>query len=134
MLMLACLTLVASAQSAPAQMLPRPEIFIREPVNGAIVSGSFSVVFGLRGYGVAPAGINVANTGHFHLVINGQVPAAGTLIPPNDSIYHHFGSGVIETRLTLPRGTHTLRLVLGDFEHKVIGPDLVSAPIKITVK
>ena len=135
LLLVAALPMLAAAQAAaPAQPAPKAEIYIREPANGATVPATFSVVFGLRGYGVAPAGINVANTGHFHVIVDGQAPSVGTVIPPNDSINRHFGSGVIETKLTLKPGTHTLQLVLGDFEHKVISSDLVSVPIKVTVK
>lgn len=131
---IACLPLVAAAQGAAAQTPLKPEIFIREPATGATVPPTFTVVFGLRNYGVAPAGIKVDNTGHFHIIIDGPVPAVGAVIPPNDSIHRHYGTGAIEAKLTLRPGTYTLRLVLADFEHKVIGPDLISAPVTITVK
>jgi hypothetical protein len=135
LLLLACTPLALAAQAAPTQAPPPPpEIYFRAPANGATVSPTFPVVFGLRNYGVAPAGINIKGTGHFHILIDAESPAAGVIIPPNDSVTRHFGTGVIETRLTLSPGTHTLRLVLGDFEHKVIGPELVSAPITITVR
>jgi hypothetical protein len=137
LLLVASLPIIAAAQAAapaPAQPAAKPEIYFREPANGATVAATFSVVFGLRNYGIAPAGINVANTGHFHIIVDGQAPGVGMLIPPNDSINRHFGSGVIETKLTLKPGVHTLQLVLGDFEHKVISSDLVSVPIKVTVK
>jgi len=136
-LLLACTPLALAAQAAQAAATqappPPPEIYFRAPANGATVSPTFPVEFGLRNYGVAPAGINLKGTGHFHVLIDGEAPAAGGIIP-NDSLNRHFGTGVIETRLTLSPGTHTLRLVLGDFEHKVIGPELVSAPIRITVR
>ena len=133
LLLVACLPVIAAAQAATLPA-PKPEIFFREPANGATVGTTFPVVFGLKNYGVAPAGINVSNTGHFHILVDHESPAAGVIIPPNDSVPRHFGTGVIETMLTLKPGSHTLRLVLADFEHKVIGPDLVSAPIRITVK
>ncbi|MBM3885234.1 MAG: DUF4399 domain-containing protein [Gemmatimonadetes bacterium] len=110
-----------------------PEIFFRAPANGATVGPTFPVVFGLRNYGVAPAGVRMSNTGHFHVLIDTEVPAAGVVIP-GDSLHRHFGAGQIETTLTLSPGTHTLRLVLGDADHKVIGPALVSAPIRVTVR
>jgi hypothetical protein len=119
------------AQSAPPP--PNPTIYFRSPANNAVVGTTFPVVFGLKNYGVAPAGINVARTGHFHVFINAEPGAAGTVIP-TDSLHRHFGGGQIETELTLAPGTYTLRLVLADFEHKVIGPELVSNPIKITVR
>ncbi|MDA1081751.1 MAG: DUF4399 domain-containing protein [Gemmatimonadetes bacterium] len=125
--------LVAAAQSAPAQPMPKPEIFFRAPVNNATVSSTFDVVFGLRNYGVAPAGINASMTGHFHIVVDMDAPATGELIP-KDAVNLHYGTGLIETKITLPPGRHTLRLVLGDMDHKVIGPDLVSKPITITVR
>lgn len=120
---------------APAPPSPKPpEIFIRSPADGATVGETFTVVFGLRNYGVAPAGVNVPNTGHFHVIVNREAPAAGSVIPPNDSVYRHFGNGAIEATLSLPPGTYALRAVLGDFEHKVINANLVSKPIKVTVK
>ena len=127
----ACTPIIAAAQAAlPA---PPPEIFFRAPSNGATVPATFPVVFGLRNYGVAPAGANISGTGHFHILVDVDAPPPGTVIP-QDSLNLHFGKAVIETRITLPPGKHTLRLVLGDFEHKVIGPALVSAPITITVR
>ena len=135
LLLAVALPIVAAAQAAaPAQPAPKPEIFLRAPANGATVSSPVTLVFGLRNYGVAPAGVNVSNTGHFHVIIDGDVPAPGTVIPPNDDHNHHFGTGVIEAKLTLAPGKHTLRVVLGDFEHKVISTDLVSKPVTITVK
>lgn len=124
----------SAAPAAPTPPPPAPEIFIRSPRNGAVVPPTFPVVFGLRNYGVAPAGVKWPNTGHFHILIDGApVPAAGVVIPA-DSVHRHYGSGAIETTLTLSPGKHTLQLVLGDHEHKVIGPELIAPPITITVR
>lgn len=120
----------ALALTAPQ---PKPEIYFRAPAEGATVGTSFEVLFGLRNYGVAPVGVKLANTGHFHVLIDVDAPAVGAVIPA-DSAHLHFGAGQIETRLTLAPGRHRLRLVLADHEHKVIGPDLVSAPLTVTVE
>ena len=120
-----------AAQATPAA--PTPEIFFRAPADGAVVGPTFPVVFGLRNYGVAPAGVKMPSTGHFHVLIDREAPAPGVVIP-GDSLHRHFGAGQIETMLTLSPGPHTLRLVLGDADHKVIGPALVSAPIRITIR
>lgn len=128
---LATFATVGCAQNAPAAAAP--EIFFRAPVDGATVPTSFPVVFGLRNYGVAPAGTQYANTGHFHILINVEPPAAGVVVPA-DSLHRHYGAGQIETTLTLRPGTYTLRLILADHEHKVIGPALNSQPIRITVR
>ena len=127
---------VLAAQVTPAAApadKPRPEIFFRYPNNGATLGRTFPVVFGLRNYGVAPAGVRVNGTGHFHVVVDANVPPVGTIIP-TDSLNRHFGTAVIETLITLSPGVHTLRLVLGDHEHKVISSDLVSSPIRVTIK
>lgn len=120
------------AQAAPAAA-PAPEIFFRAPADGATVPTTFPVVFGLRNYGVAPAMVQYPNTGHFHILINVEPPAPGVVITA-DSLHRHYGAGQIETTLTLRPGTYTLRLVLADHEHKVIGPALNSRPIRITVR
>lgn len=122
-----------AAQAPGAFQTPGPEISIREPREGAVVPRTFTVVFGLRNYGVAPASVNFPRTGHFHVLINTEAGAPGTVIPA-DSLHRHFGTGAIEATLTLAPGTYTLRAVLGDHEHKVIGPELVSRPIRITVR
>ncbi len=122
-----------SAQSATAQVKPAPEIYLRAPQKGAVVPSTFPVEFGLRNYGVAPVGVNLTGTGHFHILINVDAPAVGTVIPA-DSLHRHFGGGQIETTLTLAPGTYTLRAVLADHEHKVISRELVSAPVRVTVR
>lgn len=130
-LSLAAPAVPAQATAAPAQ--PAPEIYFRAPVDGATVPRTFPVLFGLRNYGVAPATVNFPRTGHFHILINVEPPATGEVIP-GDSLHRHYGLGQIETELTLAPGTYTLRLVLADHEHRVIGPALNSRPIRITVR
>ncbi len=122
----------AKPAPAAASTTQAPQIYFRTPANNAVVDTTFELAFGLKNYGVAPAGVNLANTGHFHVLINVEPPAPGTVIVA-DSLHRHFGAGQIETMLTLKPGRYTLRLVLADFEHKVIGPQLVSAPITVTV-
>jgi hypothetical protein len=119
------------AQTAPAASAP--SIYFRAPRDGAVVGPTFDLAFGLKNYGVAPAGVKLANTGHFHVLIDVEPGAAGALVPA-DSLHRHYGGGQIETTLTLAPGRHTLRLVLADHEHKVIGPQLISAPARIMVR
>lgn len=118
---------------APQAAQSAPQIYFRAPRDGAVVGPTFDVAFGLKNYGVAPAGVNLANTGHFHVLIDVEPGAAGAVVPA-DSLHRHYGGGQIETTLTLAPGRHTLRLVLADFEHKVIGAPLISAPIHITIR
>ncbi len=123
----------ASPSAGTAAKQAAPQIYFRVPRDNAVVDRTFDLAFGLKNYGVAPAGVNLANTGHFHVLINVEPPAPGVIVPA-DSLHRHYGGGQIETSLTLAPGRYTLRLVLADFEHKVIGPPLISAPVRITVR
>ena len=105
------------------------------PVDGQIVSGEFKVQFGLSGMGVAPAGIKVKDTGHHHLLINTDVSTidfTGSL-PATDQI-RHFGGGQTETVLKLPKGKHTLQLLLGNYVHIPHKKPVISDQITITVE
>jgi hypothetical protein len=128
----------ASAQSAagPAARTPSPpgaEVYIVSPRNGAKVHSPVTVVFGLKGMGVAPAGIKFDNTGHHHLLVDTDPPAnMGAPLPATDKILH-FGKGQTETSLTLPPGKHTLQLLLGDQNHVPHDPPVISRKITVTV-
>ena len=49
------------------------EVYFVSPSDGDEVSSPVEIVFGLRGIGVAPAGINFPNTGHHHLLVDLEV-------------------------------------------------------------
>lgn len=133
---LACLAALALVTGAVARE-PSPagaEVYIVSPKDGAKVKSPVTVVFGLKGMGVAPAGIKFDNTGHHHLLIDGDVPAdlSQPLAANEKSV--HFGKGQTETALTLPPGKHTLQLVLGDSLHIPHDPAVISKKITITVE
>jgi hypothetical protein len=138
-LLLLALGLPAFAQEAAPATLPRtaaPEsalTYLVSPANGATVSSPFTVRFGLRGMGVAPAGVTTPNTGHHHLLIDVETLPPDNLPIPNDANHRHFGLGQTETELTLPPGQHTLQLVLGDALHIPHQPPVRSEKITITV-
>jgi hypothetical protein len=132
------LTACALAAMALAQdRMPAPaaaEVYFISPQNGAIVHGPVTVRFGLKGMGVAPAGVKVDNTGHHHLLIDTDMSELNldAPIPATDKILH-FGKGQTETSLTLPAGKHTLELVFADYAHMPFNPPLHSQKITITV-
>tara|TARA_B100001113_G_scaffold259719_1_gene214746 strand:- start:1159 stop:1548 length:390 start_codon:yes stop_codon:yes gene_type:complete len=100
--------------------------------NGDVLKSPFLIQFGLSGKGVAPAGVEIANTGHHHLLIN--VDELDFTKPiPSSKQHLHFGMGQTETFLNLPIGKHKLQLVLGDKYHIPHSPPLVSEIIEITV-
>ena len=98
-----------------------------------VLKSPFLIQFGLRGKGVAPAGVDVTNTGHHHLLINVDEVDYNLPIPSSDQ-YLHFGLGQTETNLELPSGKHSLQLVLGDKYHIPHKPPLMSEKIQIIVK
>jgi hypothetical protein len=121
----------AQERTAPA---PNAEVYFITPRNGAAVHGSVTVRFGLRGMGVAPAGVKIDNTGHHHLLIDTDFStlALDAPLPATDKIVH-FGKGQTEATLTLSPGKHTLEIVFADYLHKSFDPPLHSKKITITV-
>jgi hypothetical protein len=109
------------------------EAYIISPQDGAKVHSPVRVQFGLKGLGVAPAGVKFDNTGHHHLLIDTDAPAdLSKPLPATDKIVH-FGKGQTETTLTLTPGKHTLQLLLGDQNHIPHDPPVLSKKITITV-
>ena len=125
--------------AAPAlaqERTPAPEgagVYIISPQNGATVSSPVKVVFGLKGMGVAPAGVEKAKTGHHHLIVDADLPPMDESVP-SDENYRHFGGGQTEVTVDLAPGSHTLQLILGDHNHIPHDPPVVSERISVTVK
>ncbi len=108
--------------------------YIITPKDGKTVNKKFTVRFGLKGMGVAPAGIDKENTGHHHLLIDvDKLPGLDLPLAASDNI-RHFGGGQTQVTLELSPGKHTLQLVLGDWIHLAHSPPVVSKKITITVK
>jgi hypothetical protein len=109
-------------------------VYFIAPAAGERLKSPFTVRFGLRGMGVAPAGIALENTGHHHLLVDvAELPPEGQPLA-NDAQHLHFGKGQTETTLTLPAGEHTLQLVLGDHLHVPHQPPVVSEKIRVVVE
>ena len=123
--------------AAVAGESPAPKnayLYIGWPNDGEVVhKNNFRVWFGLRNMGVAPAGTEKSMTGHHHLIVDAPLPPMDEEIPA-DKNHLHFGKGQTETRITLPSGTHTLQLLLGDLDHVPHNPPMVSQKKTITVK
>ena len=127
----------ATAPAAPATADRRAspknaKAYIESPANGAYVPTTFTVHFGLTGMGVAPAGFDKVNTGHHHLLVDAALPSFDGPIP-NDETHLHFGAGQTEASVTLPKGKHTLQLLLGDARHVPHDPPVFSQPIVVYV-
>ena len=107
------------------------EVFIISPKNGEEVSSPVEVIFGLKGMGIAPAGVNFPNSGHHHLLINlNELPDLKSGIPA-DANHLHFGTGQTQALIELDPGEHTLQLLLGDWMHVPHEIPVVSEKVKI---
>lgn len=129
------LPLMSFSGMASENVSPSPEgasVYIISPTDGETVGQTVTVKFGLKGMGVSPAGFDKANTGHHHLLIDADsLPAAGK---PMGKEVKHFGGGQTETTIELPKGKHTLQLVMGNYLHIPHEPPVISKKITIYVK
>jgi hypothetical protein len=137
-IILVSFTLLAAPSAAAADFTRSPSpngasVGFANLADGDVVPPGFIVRFTISGMGIAPAGVEVENTGHFHLLIdletlpdmNGPLPATPQIL--------HFGKGQSETKLDLAEGPHTLRVMLADHLHVPHDPPVISDPIRITV-
>ena len=130
----ACAPGIAAAADLPRSPAPQDvELYIISPADGATVASPVTVRFGLRGMGIAPAGVAVENTGHHHLLIDTDAPPFDRPIPA-DAKHVHFGKGQTEAQVTLAPGSHRLQLLLADHLHIPHDPPVLSKPITIVVK
>jgi len=124
---LAALAITLAAGAAAAQ-----SVDFTEPKDGAVVSSPFKVKFAVTGMEVKPAGTMDNNTGHHHLIINGDSMKVGESVP-FDETHLHFGKGQTETEVKLPPGTYKLTMQFANGAHQSYGPGL-SKTITVTVK
>jgi hypothetical protein len=133
------LALAVAAAPALAADLPRStapqdvQLYFISPADGETVTGQVTVRFGLRGMGIAPAGVAMEHTGHHHLLIDSAPPPFDMPVPA-DAKHLHFGKGQSEAQVTLAPGKHTLQLLLADHLHIPHDPPVLSKVITITVR
>ena len=133
---LAALSLFSSivfAEGVPVSKSPEGAmVYIISPTDGETVGTEVLVKFGLKGMGVAPAGTDKENTGHHHLIIDGE--KLPDLDKPMGSDVMHFGGGQTEKLIKLEKGKHTLQMILGNYMHVPHNPPIVSEKITINVE
>lgn len=114
---------ICSANSAAERTRPllneAKAVYFVNLRDGDKVTSPFRIAFGLVGMGIAPAGVNVENTGHHHLLIDQKLTNDMLIKPiPFTEKYRHFGHGETEATLDLPVGKHTLRLLFANAYHQ----------------
>jgi len=131
---LLALTCTGAALADQAPSAPGAKVYIVSPKNGARVKSPVTVVFGIKGMQLGPAGTQAANTGHHHLLIDTALPADLTLpLPVTDNI-KHFGKAQTQASIELTPGKHTLQLLFADYSHTPFKPNVASKKITITVE
>ena len=109
-----------------------------EPKNGATVKSPVHIVFGSeavhdcpRAPGeIAPEAVR-ANTGHFHLGVDTDCLAAGTVIPKANP-WVHFGMGNNTIDMQLTPGPHKLVVQAGDDRHATMTGLCEMIKVKVT--
>lgn len=138
---IAALTLpgVAMAQDTPAP--EGAEVYFVNLEDGATLQSPVTIVFGLSGMGVAPAGTESEMTGHHHLFLNrpplGETEEGAEELLygiPGDDNHIHFGGGQTEVTLDLEPGDYTMQMVMGDLNHVPHVPPIASDQITVTVE
>ncbi|WP_287495988.1 DUF4399 domain-containing protein [Pandoraea sp. CB10b_02] len=124
--------LLAGASACALAQSAQPRVFFVSPTDGATVTNPVVVKFGVEGMAIKPAGDMASNTGHHHLIIDGDPIPAGQVVPTDDT-HLHFGKGQTETSVNLTPGDHTLTMQFANGAHQSYGPAM-SQTIKVHVK
>ncbi len=144
LLTLTAATIFCTLVSANAGDTPAPEGAMQYIVNlkdGDTVTSPVTVIFGIKGMGVAPAGVEKEHTGHHHIFLNRPLFGEGEegkdeydANIPADENHIHFGGGQTEKKLELTPGKHTIQLVFADKDHIPHNPPIFTEQITINVK
>jgi len=135
---LAFAMMLSTATFATAGETPAPDdakVYFINIKDGDTITSPVTIRFGLSGMGIAPAGTEMPNTGHHHLIIDEKLEgeALNEAIPV-DEHHMHFGKGQTEAAVTLSKGKHTLQLLLGDWSHVPHKPPVMSDVITVNVE
>ena len=102
--------------------------------DGDTVTSPFLVKFTETGLKILPAGADVPNTGHYHLLIDTTLtPEQTHYAIPKDATHLHFGKGQTETEVKLPPGHYALTMQFANGAHISYGPEM-SKTIQVDVK
>ena len=129
-----CVALLSDAAAHRYHSDEQKKVYFITPSDGVTTTNPVKIKFGATGINIVPAGVDMPDSGHHHLLINvNELPNLKLPIPA-DSNHIHFGKGQTETELDLPLGTHTLQLLIGNHLHIPHSEPIISKKIVITVK
>ena len=129
------LSFVSSVSSNDGQHSNKNKrVFFVNLSDGESVTSPVTVRFGINGMSIAPAGVDKPMSGHHHLLINLENLPDMTMPIPSDKNHLHFGKGQTETIIELPKGKHSLQLLLGNYIHVPHEVPFLSEKIEIIVE
>ena len=135
MILAAGLLAAAAASPGTSPSAAGAKVFFANVKSGDTITSPAVIKFGISGMELAPAGTEKPNTGHHHLLVDTAIDGPALDMPiPQDEQHLHFGKAQTETTVTLPKGKHTLQLVLGDWTHAPHRPPVMSERITVTVQ
>jgi hypothetical protein len=109
------------------------KVYFKNLKNGQTVTSPVKVEMGVDGMKVDTAGPVVANSGHFHILVDaGDSIGSGQMIP-KDSTHLHYGKAQTSADLKLTPGKHILALEFADGLHRSYGSQM-SSTVSVTVK
>ena len=108
-------------------------VYFITPSDGTTVTNPVKIKFGATGVNIVPAGVDMPDSGHHHLLINVPLPDLTRPIP-SDENHIHYGKGQTSDTIELPKGVHKLRLVLGNFAHIPHEDPIISDELIIEVR
>lgn len=106
-------------------------VFFKNLKDGQEVTSPVKVEMGVEGIALDPAGDLIENSGHHHIIINGEYFELGETIPMDETNLH-YGGAQTEAELDLEPGTYTLTMQYANGYHQSYGKRL-SAQINISV-
>lgn len=122
-----------STESALPEIPSGASVSFKNLKDGETVSSPVKVEMTATGISVDSAGAVKPNSGHFHIIIDGEDSIPSGEVVAKDSTHLHYGNAQQEATLDLPAGKHKLTLQFADGAHRSYGSKLAST-ITINVK
>jgi len=127
----------ASMNMATTSSLPEipadAKVFFKNLKDGETVTSPVKVQMAATGISIDSAGAVKPNSGHFHIIVDGEDSIPSGEVIAKDSTHIHYGNAQQEATLTLPPGKHKLVLQFADGAHRSYGNKLAST-VTINVK
>ncbi|MGF1704327.1 DUF4399 domain-containing protein [Enterovibrio baiacu] len=104
------------------------------PKDGDVVPPRFLVKAGVKHRNEAALGVKTPDFRHYHILINlDDLVDFSAPLSENANI-RHLDAGASDIFLSLPKGKHTLQILMGDDKHIPHAPPILSQAITITVR